>query len=44
MAFMVDFFKDVARRVGSGMDRNQKENLLLQLHSVDEIVAALRMV
>lgn len=44
MAFMVDFFKDVARRVGSGMDRKQKENLLLQLHSVDEIVAALRMV
>lgn len=44
MAFMMDFFKDVARRVGSGMDRNQKENLLLQLHSVDEIVAALRMV
>ena len=44
MAFMVDFFKDVALRVGSGMDRNQKENLLLQLHSVDEIVAALRMV
>lgn len=41
MVFMVDFFKDVARRVGSGMDRNQKENLLLQL---DEIVAALRVV
>lgn len=44
MAFLVDFFRDVASRVGSGMDRNQKENLLLQLHSVDEIVAALRMV
>ena len=44
MAFLVDFFKDVASRVGSGMDRNQKETLLLQLHSVDEIVAALRMV
>jgi hypothetical protein len=44
MAFLIDFFKDVASRVGSGMDRNQKETLLLQLHSVDEIVAALRMV
>lgn len=44
MAFLIDFFKDTARRMGSGMDRNQKENLLLQLHSVDEIVAALRVV
>ena len=44
MAFLVDFFKETARRMGSGMDRTQKENLLLQLHSVDEIVAALRMV
>lgn len=44
MAFLVDFFRETARRMGSGMDRTQKENLLLQLHSVDEIVAALRMV
>jgi hypothetical protein len=40
-AFVADYFADVANRCGAGFDRLAKETLLLKLHELDEIVAAL---
>jgi hypothetical protein len=39
-AFLADYFADVSDRYGPGIDRAVKETLLLKLHELDEIVAA----
>lgn len=41
-AFILDYFPSVYRRFSSGMDRTQRENLLLTLAEPHEIVSALR--
>lgn len=41
-AFILDYFPSVYRRFSSGMDRTQRENLLLTLAEPNEIVSALR--
>lgn len=40
-AFCLDYFSQVHRRFGSGMDRLQKENFLLQAAPPDELRTAL---
>ena len=40
-AFCIDHFPDVSRRFTSGQDRIQKTNILLLVHSAEEISAAL---
>lgn len=42
MAFCLDHFPEVHRRFASGMDRTQKESLLLELVDMDAIAEALR--
>lgn len=41
-AFILDYFPSVYRRFGGGMDRTQRENLLLTLAEPSEILSALR--
>ena len=41
-SFLIDWFPDVARRIGSSMTRDLIEDLLFQLHDTDEILAKLR--
>jgi hypothetical protein len=41
VAFVLDYFSDVARKFGSGMDRVGKMNLLMQSIEEDEILSAL---
>ncbi len=40
-AFCLDYFPDVAIRFSAAMDRTAKLNLLLTIHSVDDVVSAL---
>lgn len=42
MAFCLDYFPHVHRRFASGMDRTQKESLLLELLDLDALAEALR--
>ena len=42
MAFCLDYFPEVHRRFASGMDRTQKESLLLELADLDALAEALR--
>lgn len=42
MAFLLDYFPEVYRRISSGMDRTSKHNLLLQLVDSNQIVASLQ--
>lgn len=42
MAFLLDYFPEVYRRLSSGMDRTSKHNLLLQIVDSSQIVATLQ--